>query len=56
MFLFILGVIPYMLMGILLASMGYHAFNNWQVWAVLGIMLASDLISYIKGRTSLFNS
>jgi hypothetical protein len=56
MFLFILGVIPYMLMAILMASMGYTAFNSWQVWAALGIMLASDLISYIKGRNSLFNS
>ena len=56
MFLFILGIIPYILMGILLATMGYSGLGSWQVWAVMGIMLVSDLISYAQGVAKAFNS
>jgi hypothetical protein len=56
MFLFILGVIPYILMGILLATMGYSGLGSWQAWAVMGIMLVSDLISYAQGVAKAFNS
>jgi hypothetical protein len=44
---FILGTIPYMAMGMIMASMGYN-YTTWQLWAVLGCMLASDAISTIK--------
>lgn len=44
---FILGIIPYATMGMIMASMGYN-YTNWQFWAVLGCMLASDAISMIK--------
>ena len=44
---FILGIIPYMAMGMIMASMGYN-YTTWQLWAVLGCMLASDAISTIK--------
>ena len=55
MFLFILGIIPYILMGILLATMGYSGLGSWQAWAVMGIMLVSDLISYAQGVAKAFN-
>ena len=45
--LFILGVIPYMAMGMIMASMGYN-YTTWQLWAILACMLASDGISTIK--------
>ena len=45
--LFILGVIPYMAMGMIMASLGYN-YTTWQLWAILACMLASDGISTIK--------
>lgn len=45
--LFILGVIPYVAMGMIMASLGYN-YTTWQLWAILACMLASDAISTIK--------
>lgn len=46
---FILGIIPYMAMGMIMASLGYN-YTTWQLWAILACMLASDGISTIKAR------
>jgi hypothetical protein len=43
----ILGFIPYVIVGILLSSMGY-TFMNWQTYAVVGCMGISDLITFLK--------
>lgn len=43
----ILGAIPYVIMGLVMASIGYN-YTTWQLWAILACMLASDGISTIK--------
>lgn len=45
----ILGAIPYFIMGLIMASIGYN-YTTWQLWAILACMLASDGISTIKAR------
>lgn len=44
---FILGIIPYVAMGMIMASIGYN-YTNWQLWAILACMLTSDAITKIK--------
>lgn len=44
----ILGAIPYMVLGLVLATAGVM-WNVWQFWAILGCMAASDIISRIRG-------
>lgn len=48
--LMILGVIPYIVMGLVLATLGV-GIDKWQWWAVLACMLVSDGISWIKAST-----
>ena len=48
---FILGIIPYVAMGIIMASIGY-SYTTWQLWAVLGCMIASDGISILKTQVN----
>lgn len=47
MFFSIIGVIPYVAMGVIMASMGYN-YTTWQLWAILACMLATDAITRIK--------
>ena len=44
----ILGIIPYAVVGVVLATLG-AGIDKWQLWAVLVCMLVSDGISWFKG-------
>ena len=45
----ILGMVPYMIVGGILGSMGYGVMNmNWQLFAILGCMCISEFISMFK--------
>lgn len=44
----ILGVIPYVVVGVVLATVGM-GIDKWQLWAVLACMLVSDGISWFRG-------
>lgn len=43
----ILGVIPYVIVGLVMASIGYD-YTTWQLWAICACMIASDGITTIK--------
>ena len=45
--MFILSTIPYILVGIILGSMGYN-YENWQTYVILIAMVFSDIISRIR--------
>lgn len=45
----ILGVIPFMVVGAVLATLGVNAFESWQFWVILVAMLVSEAIGYYKG-------
>ena len=38
--------IPYVLMGLLTGMLGYYV-NSWQYWAFIGIVVLTDVISFI---------
>lgn len=46
----ILGIVPYAVVGVVLATVGV-GIDKWQLWAVLVCMLVSDGISWIKAST-----
>ncbi len=46
----IINILLYMGMGVLLAHMG-HGLTSWQFWAVMLILAAVGIVSYIKAKS-----
>jgi hypothetical protein len=47
MWMFILSLAPYMVMGQVMSSLNLEM-SQWQWWTLWGCMIATDVISYIK--------
>ena len=47
MFLTILGMVPYAVMGVMMSTMGY-GLGSYQFWVILGCMTFSDMTRVIK--------
>lgn len=47
MFFTILGCLPYAVMGVVMANMGYNI-DSWQFWVILSCMIFIDVINTLK--------
>ena len=49
MWMIIIGVVPYIVMGRVIASLDIEM-SQWQWWTIWGCLVTSDAISYIKAK------
>jgi hypothetical protein len=36
--------------GLVASTLGYHAFENWEFWLILGVIDASYYLGYARGK------
>ena len=48
--LFIMGLVPYVVVGVILASCGV-GITHWQFYGIFACMVFSDVISWVKGMS-----
>ena len=49
--LYILGAVPYAIMGTVMSSIGY-GFTTWQFYAIFACMVLSDILTLVRGAVS----
>jgi hypothetical protein len=49
MWMIIIGLIPYVIMGQVIASLDIEM-GQWQWWTIWGCLIVSDIISHIKAK------